>query len=164
MELTIESMTEQDFDTLYTWYKDPAYGTFFRNTPEDLSRDALTVLMTTVGVVLKSNTPDKNMVALAFIMVYPKTHIADIGIITDKHYRKQGIASTLVKKLIDYIFKEGTVNRIVMYSPDPSIIAALKRGGFYEECRMYKNTFFNGKLHNESRMILTKDFYNKLGR
>jgi len=161
MELQIEKMTEQDFDTLFKWYLDPAYESFFRHMPQGLTRDNLALIMSLTGVTVKASTPKVPMAVVGFIMVFPKTNIADIGIITNKICRRQGLASTFTKQLIDHIFTEGTVNRIVMQASDPNIIAALKRGGFFEECRMYKNCFYNGKLHNESRMIMTKDFYNK---
>jgi len=162
MDLTIEKMTEADFDVLYQWYKDPAYASFFRHTPENLTRDVLSILMTATGVVFKASTPDKNMAGVAFVSIYPKTHIGDVGIIVDKVCRKRGIAKSLATQIVKYMFTEGTVNRITMHVSEPGILAALKRSGFFEECRMYKNAFYDGRLHTESRMVLTKDFYKRL--
>ncbi len=161
-ELTLSKMEDADYKTFFEWYKDSAYAPFFRHYPEGLTEEQLTMMNRLMGIAIKASTPKKNMIAMGYVMVYPKTQIADVSVIVDKHNRKQHVADNFTRRIVKYLFTEGTVTRIVMHPVDPDIVAALKRGGFFEECRMYKNSFYNGKLHNDSRMVLTKEFYQKL--
>lgn len=162
MEISLTKLTEEDLDTLHEWYNYPEYEQFFRHLPENMSRNDLVFYLSHVGALIRCDTSDKPMSAVALIIVSPKTKIADVSIMVDKGIRKQGVASELMKKVVHLMFTEGKVDRVTVLVSSPITISALKRGGFFEECRTHKSAFYDGKLHNESRMVLTKAFYNKI--
>ena len=161
MDFTITRMEDQDFVTFHKWYKDPAYAPFFRHTPKGLTIDELKIVFTIMGIVIRVDTPDSRMAAVVTVAANSDTQIADVGVMVDKDLRRQRIGEHITRKTLHYLFTEGTVDRVIMYATEPTTIAALKRGGFFEECRMHKNAFYNGKLHNESRLVMTKSFYQK---
>ena len=161
MELQMNEMTEANFDTMYEWYKDPAYAVFFRHTPDNLSRDMLKIVFTVISVVLRVDLPNKQMAGIISVAVNDKTHIANMGVLIEKSLQSKGLGRQVTKQVVDYLFNQDPVKRIVMYATEPNVITALKKGGMFEECRLHKSTFYNGKLHTESRMVITKDFYLK---
>jgi len=154
-------MTEADFDTLFVWYKDPKYEVFFRHTPYNLTRDLLKIIMTVIGTIVRIDLPNTPMAAIASVSVNDKTQIADMGVLVRKDLQGKGLGKQVTTHMVDYLFEEGTVKRIVMYATEFKLISTLKRGGMFEECRIHKSAFYGGKLHTESRMVLTKAFYTK---
>ena len=69
------------------------------------------------------------------------------GLIGDKSYWGQGLATELTQILVDYIFGELNLNKItaIIYSPNIGSIKCAERIGFQLEARIKDAGYFNGE-------------------
>jgi len=161
MEVNFMPTKEEDMARLLGMYRDSAYASMFRHFPEDCSEETLKAMFMAAGTLMRIEK-DGSLVGFFYAVPSVKTKIADIAVVVLKEHQRQHIAETAIRKFVELAFTEGKLSRVICHVTDPHLIQALKQGGFMEECRMYKNAFYNNKLWTESRMVLTREFYLKV--
>ena len=91
-----------------------------------------------------------------------KNSVVTVGIfIGDKEYRDCGYGTEAMDILLDFIFNQINVNKVMLevFSFNKRAINCYKKSGFIEEGRLRQNVFRDGKYHDEILMGLLREEY-----
>ena len=93
----------------------------------------------------------------------PDPRIAEIGITIAKPFQRHGYAREVMQGLLNHLFKENGILRIVetVDSENIASIQLMKSLGFRQEVNINENILFKGRLVSEFQFVLLKQEWEK---
>jgi len=150
--IILTPLNSDHVDLYFFWQNDVDIRTYFGNSiPKSKASIQELVLKTDLSMINFEiwHIEDKKPIGMAKISginwIRRKCSIG--GLIGDKSYWGQGLATELTQLLVDYIFGELNLNKIaaLIYSPNIGSIKCAERLGFKLEAKIGEAGYFDGE-------------------
>ena len=167
-DILLTPLNLEHLDKYFCWQNDEDIRTYFGNSIP-ISKAAVKDLVTNTNNSTINfeiwHIKDKKPIGMAKISsinwIRRKCSIG--GLIGEKSYWGQGLATELTQLLVDYIFGELNLNKVValIYSPNIGSIKCAERLGFTLEARIKDAGYFKGEYCEDLYYSLHQEEWRK---
>ena len=173
--LIIKPVTIGDKDEIFEYRRDKVtnkYQGWIPETIEDVevfignTSKQINVPETWFQFVIVDKETQKIVGDLGIHFIDSENEQAEIGCTLNKDYQNKGFATESVRKVIDYLFKELNMHRIIA-SIDPenkNSIRLVERIGFRKEAHFVESLFINGKWVDDLIYALIEKDWDKTSK
>ena len=154
----LTQLSDQDFLVTYEWFtkSDPCRQTCRPITQLDphsaLDRFRLRLKMKELQSFAVRRKSDNALLGrVTYFDVNVRNRSAEIGYLLGPEYRKQGYMADALYALLDYLFNELGLNKVIAQTAEfnqPSV-SLLENFGFKQDGRLRKHHEFRGKLYDD---------------